>query len=390
MKKSYFLAVRMCLLIMFGIYGMYNNIKEAGISVGVFLLLALFISAMATKELVERKGKAILLTAAGVILCVLLWQRGQSYLLWGVFWGYECLDFLEASLKWYWTPIVLAFIENRILEDTPFFYLPQGGLLFMMMGMIALVYAQHNHVIKPVMGQVEESLAEEQHLKRDMDQKDLMVKTELKKGMLTAQNQILEERAELSQKLHDKLGHSINGSIYQLEAIKVIMDKEPETSKKMIQAVIDQMRAGMDEIRAILRKEKADKNKFAMMQLYKLCEDCEKSNVEAELNIGGDSALIREPQWEVILDNAYEAVSNALKYSKCTKIQIKINVLNQIIRCSISDNGVGCNQVVDGMGISGMRVRVRKLGGTMDLETMNGFVINMLLPIGEKTTEGTK
>ena len=336
MKKSYFLAVRMCLLIMFGIYGMYTNIKEAGISVGVFLLLALFISAMATKELVERKGKAVLLIVSGVILWILLWNKGLSYLLWSALWGYECLDFLEASLKWYWTPVALVLVESKWIGNVLLFYHPQGGLLLMMMGMIALVYSQQNHVIKPVIGQVEESLAEEQHLKRDMDQKDLM-------------------------------------------------EKEPETSKKMIQAVIDQMRAGMDEIRAILRKEKPDKNKFAMMQLYKLCEDCEKSHVEAELTIEGDANLIQEAQWEVILDNAYEAVSNALKYSKCTKILIKINVLNQIIRCSISDNGVGCSQVVDGMGISGMRVRVRKLGGTMDLETMNGFAINMLLPIVAKT-----
>lgn len=52
---------------------------------------------------------------------------------------------------------------------------------------------------------------------------------------------------------HDKLGHNINGSVYQLEAIKVLMEKGPETSRKMIQAVIDQLRSGMDEIRGILK-----------------------------------------------------------------------------------------------------------------------------------------
>lgn len=37
----------------------------------------------------------------------------------------------------------------------------------------------------------------------------------------------------------------------------ILIEKEPETSKKMIQAVIDQLRGGMDEIRVILRKEHA-------------------------------------------------------------------------------------------------------------------------------------
>ena len=72
---------------------------------------------------------------------------------------------------------------------------------------------------------------------------------------------------------------------------------------------------------------------------------------------------------EVILDNAYEAVSNSMKYSKCNKIKINIYVLNQMIRCSISDNGMGCKEIIDGMGISGMRKRIREINGILDFET---------------------
>ncbi|MBE5946070.1 MAG: sensor histidine kinase, partial [Lachnospiraceae bacterium] len=84
-----------------------------------------------------------------------------------------------------------------------------------------------------------------------------------------------------------------------------------------------------------------------------------------------------------VLDNAYEAVSNAMKYARCTKIEIKIHVLNQMLRCSISDNGIGCKEIEDGMGISGMRRRVREVNGVLNFETEAGFTINMLLPINE-------
>ena len=84
---------------------------------------------------------------------------------------------------------------------------------------------------------------------------------------------------------------------------------------------------------------------------------------------------------EAILDNAYEAVSNSMKYAKCSKIKISIFVLNQMIRCSIADNGIGCKEIVDGMGISGMRKRIRELNGILDFETEAGFTINMLLPL---------
>lgn len=88
-----------------------------------------------------------------------------------------------------------------------------------------------------------------------------------------------------------------------------------------------------------------------------------------------------EKYLEIILDNAYEAVSNSLKYAKCTRIEIKLHVLHQMIRCSISDNGVGCEQIEDGMGIAGMRRRVREVNGILDFETEIGFTINILLPL---------
>lgn len=204
---------------------------------------------------------------------------------------------------------------------------------------------------------------------------------EVRKGLLMAENQLLEERAQLSQTLHDKLGHNINGSVYQLEAIKVLMEKDPAASKNMIQAVIDQLREGMNEIRAILRKERPEKYRLALLQLEKLCEECCQKGVAAQLVTEGELSGIPEKYLEIILDNAYEAVSNSMKYAKCTKIEIKIHVMNQMIRCSISDNGIGCNEITDGMGISGMRHRIRKVNGIIDFESDTGFKINMLLPL---------
>ena len=45
------------------------------------------------------------------------------------------------------------------------------------------------------------------------------------------------------------------------------------------------------------------------------------------------------------------------------------------------NNGIGCKEIVDGMGISGMRKRMRQMKGILDFETEAGFTINMLLPL---------
>ena len=148
----------------------------------------------------------------------------------------------------------------------------------------------------------------------------------------------------------------IQAGVYDNAAL---MEKDPEKSKNILQAVIDQLRSGMDEIRGILRKERPAKKELAMLQLYKLCEDCNNKGVKTELVTEGDTALIPDPIWEVILDNAFEAVSNSMKYSKCSSIDIQIFVMKQRVRVSIADDGVGCSKFEDGMGISGMRSRVR-------------------------------
>ena len=298
--------------------------------------------------------------------------EGKAFWVLGFFCGFEFLSlFPKLDYKWYFALLIGVFVETPAT-------LPLRLVLILM---LAILYVQHNYVVVDYRKRMKEDVLTEQSLKKDMREREVATKAELARSALLAENQILEERAKLSQTLHDKLGHNINGSVYQLEAVKVLMEKDPERAKEMVQAVIDQLRTGMDEIRAILRKERPEKKDLALLQLYKLCEDCNNKGVETEFEKEGDITQIPDDLWEVILDNAYEAVSNAMKYARCTRIDIRIVIMNRMVRCSIRDNGIGCKEVKDGMGISGMRQRVRAVGGTIDLETEAGFTVNMLLPL---------
>ena len=387
LKKNYFMIVRIILMLSFGIGGYLKMDKAAtGVSVLILLLIAFFIAAMSLLATNEKTpeydntrsdrsknilGIIALLVGAGLFTAMML-IGGKSFILLGFYLIYEAFIFFKVPAYCFFLPLGLVFI------DTPIGFLAQFLILSMMTG----CYIQQEFVVSSYKKQIQEETILEQGLKRDMETREQATKAELKRNMLAASNQILEERSNLAQALHDKLGHNINGSIYQLEAIKLLMDKDPEKSKQMTQAVIDQLRTGMDEIRAILRKERPEKKDLALLQIYKLCEDCNQKGVETNLEIEGDVTQITDRLWEVILDNAFEAVSNSMKYARCKNILIKINILNKFIRCSITDDGVGCEKIKDGMGISGMRNRVRSVNGTLDFVSEAGFTVNMLLPIG--------
>lgn len=371
LKENYYILVRIILMLAYSMYGLSQNVTDAGVPLGVLLLVALYISVMTLKELTEGKRKAFFLAAALPVIVALIWIGGNGFILLAVFLGFEVIAFFKGGAPLYFL-LYLA-----IFADTPLGNLTE----FMIITMLIIFYIQHEFVVTDYEKQMHEDTILQQGLKRKYENREYEVQAELKKNALRAENQVLSERAALSQTLHDKLGHSINGSIYQLEAAKVLMDKDPEKADSMLQSVIDQLRGGMDEIRAILRKQRPEKKKMALLQLYELCSDCNKKGVEAELNTEGNLSSISDALWEVILDNTFEAVTNAMKYSGCRRIDIGILVMNEMIRCTVSDDGVGCDTLKDGMGISGMRQRIRNVGGTINFETEAGFRVNMLLPL---------
>lgn len=378
-RENYFLAVKMLLMLVSEIYLLVIQFGQAGASGEMLLLLALFLGFFVGEELLKNKIRLLFLVLLAAELFFLMNLYGKSFLLLGILLAYEFVSYMKfrfrgtGSVIWYFFPGLIAWIPTQ----NDMFAQVAVALL------AGIIYIQHDFIVTSYRKEIEENSLSEQYLKRNMNRQEHELREELNRGLLVAENQILEEKTRLSQTLHDKLGHNINGSIYQLEAVKVLLEKDPETSKKMVQAVIDQLRTGMDEIRSILRRERPEKYKLAILQLQRLCEECKTMGIHAELVTKGNLAEVPEKYLEIVLDNACEAISNALKYAHCTKIEITIVVMNKILRCTISDNGVGCSEVVDGMGIAGMRRRMRSVNGILDFDTEAGFSINMLLPMKE-------
>ena len=261
-------------------------------------------------------------------------------------------------------------------------YAPDKFTYIMLCLFTSAIYYQHHAIILKYRQSAEDYEQREMKLKNSIETNALEFKNEIRRTSLHYENIMLQDKTRLSQELHDKLGHRINGSIYQLEACRAIASVDPRKADEILNRVNNSLREGMDEIRALLRRERPDSRRMALLQLNSLCEECRAQyGIEAVLNISGDSGRIDDRMWSVIFDNCCEAVTNALKYSQCSRIDIEINVLNKMLRCCVSDNGKGCGLIHDGMGIRGMKQRIGQLGGTVDISGNDGFRINMLIPV---------
>jgi signal transduction histidine kinase len=392
-KRYYFAIIKFCCIITLIIYYLYSSEKSLHEKSLEWFLLAVMVLISVGYELVNEapedsegffglfgsktgRKKLLLLCAEAILTLVLLvFFRGSNN---GLF--LLPIVILDAITLLRFPFYCGALILFGIFFSTDNFFLYVFYSVF-----ILIIYLQNYVIIGKYRKYLEDYEEEEYRLKDSLHSKDILHKEELEKSSLLFENKMLEEKARLSQALHDKLGHSINGSIYQLEACKVLAEKAPQESGKLVQGVIDNLRTSMDEIRLLLRREKPDRKRMAMIQLIGLCEECrEKYGIQAEVKVEGEDKAIPESLWEIILDNTFEAVTNALKYAKCTRLMIEIAILHKVVRCSITDNGIGCGNIKKGMGLQGMAERMRRVNGLLDVSSENGFRINMIIPIGEK------
>lgn len=378
-SENYFAVFKLAgLVVLLGyhvIYGGSSLMEKAFLSIlgAGFLMTALLV------EWVQgSRRKWIILIAEGIltVLSVFLFPVTGSYF------GLVCLlDGISVG-KGEFSLYFLGYLWEIFFWKEGQFFLGLCVITF-----CVLIYVQEKLVLLKYRERAEKSQQTEEMLKYDMQKEQEYHQDELKKFRLDYENKMLEEWAEISQALHDKLGHSINGSLYQLEAAKLLIEKKPADCEKILQEVIHHLRLSMDEIRSILRKEKPDKKGMALISLQSLCKECEeKYHILTELNITGAIEDLADEIWEIILDNTFEAVTNALKYAECRHLWIEIAVLNQVVRCCIKNDGKSGVGYQEGMGIAGMRKRVCSVHGYFDIEAEMGFAIHMVLPL--KREEG--
>ena len=370
-EKHYFVLVKFGYVLLMAVYLILHVGKGSRVNAFTLAIAAMTACVMVIFETIGR-GKRQGWLMAGEFACVLLGMRfgGSGFIV--LLPMAVCDAVIRLRLPYYLMSVSLVGIAWT--EDL-FTYI-------MLCLLTAVIYWQHGGIILPYQKSARRYEEQELQLKDSIESSAADFKDEIRRTNIRYENIMLQDKARLSQVLHDKLGHRINGSVYQLEACRAIAVSNPEKADEILDRVTRSLREGMDEIRAVLRSERPDGKRMAMLNLSLLCEECKsKYGIDAQLSIEGNNGRITEPMWSVLYDNCCEAVTNAMKYARCDRMWIEIRVLNKILRCCVRDNGRGCGIIRDGMGLEGIRRRVSGLGGTVHVSGDDGFCINMLIPL---------
>jgi len=349
----------------------YVGDEMANTSQTVFMLL-LYVCIEMTAHIVRRKiFRQIFLSLSAAILCIFaVFFNGLFLLPVVVDAGELVLSFTDN--KKIVLPVMLAFNFFCSRELYPEFILV--SLFSFIVFLLSAKLSDANEALKRVN-------------ERFRDKRDEL-DSRLEAGM-EYENQVryltqLEERNSLAQSIHDKIGHTIAGSIIQLQAAALLIEKDKAKVATIIQETAENLKDGMSGIRSTLRSIKPASEQLGINRLKLMVEELSlKSGIKTSFTYKGDLEKIKHLHWKIITDNIKEALTNSIKYSHATRIDVELEVLNTMIKAQVKDNGIGATQIKKGMGIMGMEERAESAGGNLIIDGSCGFCVITLLPVGE-------
>lgn len=188
---------------------------------------------------------------------------------------------------------------------------------------------------------------------------------------------IVEERQRLARELHDAVSQQLFAISMTATAVARTLEKDFDKAKRQIHLIEEMASVAQSEMRALLLHLRPVhlEGKRLSQGLIELLQEL-KAKVPIDISWEMDDE-IRLPRG--IEDHLFrivqEALSNALRHSKASKLELKLHQPGEAIRLTIRDNGVGFEldeKKQTSYGLDSMRERVSEIGGSFNIITAPG------------------
>jgi len=195
---------------------------------------------------------------------------------------------------------------------------------------------------------------------------------------------IKEERGRVASEIHDHVGHTLTSAIIQLESINAVLTNTDPDIKDRLDLAKEQVRLGLNQIRTLVKGVDMDLNKDLKINIQSIIDDFEK-HTNYKISFDMDEQLIILPiQQRIILSAIKEFLTNSIKHSDPTEMNILISRIKNYLEVTLSNNGISNHTITYGYGLTHMDSSIKSLGGIMKVSSSNelGFSIYFKFPIG--------
>ncbi len=198
---------------------------------------------------------------------------------------------------------------------------------------------------------------------------------------------VLEERQRLARDLHDSVTQLVFSITLIAQSIGPAYKRDPVEGERRIGRVLELSQQALAEMRALLtelRPASPVQNGLlsALRQHVERTAEREKlAGDKLAIELIADLYTPHPREWEEALYRVVqESLNNVIKHARANRVTIQLGPVNGALELSIADDGQGFDPAASptagrapgGMGLSGMRERIERLGGAFEVQSARG------------------
>lgn len=191
---------------------------------------------------------------------------------------------------------------------------------------------------------------------------------------------VADERRRLAAEIHDTIAQGLTGIIAQLQVVANTPEREP--ARRHLDRAMELARHSLGEARRSVHNlaPVALENDGLPEALKKtVAEWGERTGVRAEFTVTGTAEQLHEEVSATLLRIVQEALSNAARHARATRVGVTLSFLGAEVILDIRDDGTGfeprtvpARSSTGGFGLDGMRARAERIAGTLTVESEPG------------------
>ena len=200
---------------------------------------------------------------------------------------------------------------------------------------------------------------------------------------------IIEEKERIYGYLHDSLGARLTNIFISNNVAQSAVKKDPQVLQDMLEQIERNTQQAIGDLKEILFSSQDESRKiidFPKLIRHHIKERLSLKNISFTYSISNPEELNdldREARFEIekILQ---ELISNTLKHSQASKVELSLDTVPGRITLHYSDDGVGFDKsVIDGQGfgLNNMQHRIENLSGSFELETEPGHGVRIYIQL---------
>ena len=183
-----------------------------------------------------------------------------------------------------------------------------------------------------------------------------------------------DERRNLARELHDEVGQSLSGIVMEAGNAEYALDAEEMRERvRSIASVAGKTLNVVRDLALLLRPSMLDDFGLVPALNWHAREMSKRTGLDIRIAADDDSDDLPEEHKTCVYRLVQEAIHNAARHAGARSVHVTVNNLGERVAFSVEDDGVGFDKrIVRGLGLLGMEERVRRLGGTLRIDSQPG------------------